>query len=480
MKRMNGLVLLMALFGVFVLTGLPSTAAEETSDIWTAAATDDCDTINAQLAAGTDVDARAPSIGLTPLMAAAITGQTEAAKLLLDRGAKPNLKSSKDGATALHMAAFFGHVDIVKALLGKGADVKIQNDRSETPLDTVSADWSEELEGFYKVLGGALKLELDLDKIKSARPQIAALLAKRGRKRGPREVKSMGYRGSYFRNGEIHVNEYGTPEGKPLTSGHQDFKPSWSKTGDMLVFFRRLKNDPVVTNWKTQIHIINVDGTGLHPLSDGTHTDFNQTWTRDGTNTPIWNRKHPERGGFQVMASKVGNKPGQEIALTDKSYHTWAYTCLIDGRILVQCAHPTQGWGYFLMTPAPGGEPSFERIDCELAKAGILDRVSISPSETEVCFEYQKGFKHNMTGRTLYIADFDVKKPSITNAKAFANEEGANRWFAYPRWTKDEKAIVYHASPSLYMYTVEDGSTAKVSTKDGADYRYPHCEATPK
>ena len=136
----------------------------------------------------------------------------------------------------------------------------------------------------------------------------------------------MGYRGSYFRNGEIHVTEYGTPEGKPLTSGHQDFKPSWSKTGDMLVFFRRLKNDPVVTNWKTQIHIINVDGTGLHPLSDGTHADFNQTWTRDGTNTPIWNRKHPERGGFQVMASKVGNKPGQEIALTDKSYHTWAYT----------------------------------------------------------------------------------------------------------------------------------------------------------
>ena len=115
-----------------------------------------------------------------------------------------------------------------------------------------------------------------------------------------------------------------------------------------------------------------------------------------------------------------------------------------------------------------------------MATKGILDRVSISPSETKVCFEYQKGFKHNMTGRTLHIADFDSKKPSITGARAFANEEGANRWFAYPRWTKDEKAIVYHASPSLYLYTLEDGSTVKVSRKDGADYRYPHCEATPK
>jgi len=115
-----------------------------------------------------------------------------------------------------------------------------------------------------------------------------------------------------------------------------------------------------------------------------------------------------------------------------------------------------------------------------MAARGLLDRVSISPSEDKVCFEYQLGHQYKDTGRTLYIAEFDAEKPSITSAKAFANEEGASRWFAYPRWTNDEKAIVYHASPSLYMYTLDDGSTVKVSTKDGADYRYPHCEATPK
>ena len=51
-------------------------------------------------------------------------------------------------------------------------------------------------------------------------------------------------RGSYYVNGEIHVNTYGQPESKPLTTGHHDFKPSWSKTGDLLVFFRRVKNNP--------------------------------------------------------------------------------------------------------------------------------------------------------------------------------------------------------------------------------------------
>ena len=46
-----------------------------------------------------------------------------------------------------------------------------------------------------------------------------------------------GHRSCYYKNGEIHVNILGTPEGKPLTTGYSDFKPSWSKTDDMLVFF---------------------------------------------------------------------------------------------------------------------------------------------------------------------------------------------------------------------------------------------------
>lgn len=128
----------------------------------------------------------------------------------------------------------------------------------------------------------------------------------------------------------------------------------------------------------------------------------------------------------------------------------------------------------------PEGEPHFLRIECKLAKRGKLDRVSISPSETKVCFEYQTGFKNTVPGRTLYVADFDAKNPAITNAKPFANKERANPWVAYPRWTKDEKAIVYHSTPSLYLYTPGDGSTVKVSTNDRDDYRYPHGESTPK
>ena len=99
---------------------------------------------------------------------------------------------------------------------------------------------------------------------------------------------------SYYVNGEIHVNEIGKPEGTPLTTGHMDFKPSWSKTGDKLVFFRRYKDDPVTVNWLSAICIINVDGTGFHQLTDGTVANFNPTWTRDGLNTPDLEPEEPQ------------------------------------------------------------------------------------------------------------------------------------------------------------------------------------------
>lgn len=65
------------------------------------------------------------------------------------------------------------------------------------------------------------------------------------------------------------------------------------------------------------------------------------------------------------------------------------------------------------------------------------------------------------------------------NDASFANAEGKKVWFAYPRFTKGEASIVYHAGGKLFLYTLADGLTKQVSTDAKADYRYPHGEATP-
>lgn len=288
---------------------------------------------------------------------------------------------------------------------------------------------------------------------------------------------------SYHCNGEIHVNEVGKPEGKPLPTGHWDAKPSWSKTGNMLVCFRRLKDDPIVGNWKTAIFIINADGSGMHRLSDGTHTDFNPTWTRDGKNTPIWNRKNGAKGGFNVMQSKVGGKPDEEVAITDPSFHNWVHSGLTDGRLLVNAAHPTQGWGVFLLTRRNDGKPLYERVQWDLNTQGQMHRASLSPSGKKICFEYLKGHQFTEPGHILYLGDFDVQQRTVTNLKPFANPEGKPIWFAYPRWIEDESAVIYHSTETgkgqLYVYRLADGSTRRVSTNPAAVYLYPHGEAAP-
>ncbi|MBC8471859.1 MAG: ankyrin repeat domain-containing protein, partial [Planctomycetes bacterium] len=234
MKKVNALILLITLLVVFGQTGKAAAAAQEIG-IWTAAARGNIDAIEQHLKAGTDIDAMEPQGGSTPLMVAAAFGQANVAELLIEKGANVNARSS-DGGTALHGAAFFCHAEIVKLLLAKGVDIGAENVRGETALYGVTAPWSQDVEGIYGYIGGLLKMPLDMERIKAERPAMVAMLHKASidlaRSRKAAKNDGDGFRGSYFCNGEIHVNTYGMPEGRPLTAGYQDFKPSWSKTGD--------------------------------------------------------------------------------------------------------------------------------------------------------------------------------------------------------------------------------------------------------
>ena len=113
--------------------------------------------------------------GSTPLSTAGFHGETEIVKLLLKRGADIS-RANNDGNTPLHVAAFLCRTDIVKIYLQKGASVTTKNRRGESSMDVVSQPWNDGLRRFYKSLSEGSNLDLDIEKIKSTRPQILKIL----------------------------------------------------------------------------------------------------------------------------------------------------------------------------------------------------------------------------------------------------------------------------------------------------------------
>jgi peroxiredoxin len=152
-------------------------------DIWSAAMTNDVEALKKHFAAGTDINGRNPVGQGTPLLAACVFGQTDAAKLLIKQGADMTLVSKEgSGSQPLTIAAFFGHAEIVKALLENGASVNATNKVGNTALNAVSRPWGPAVEGFYKLIASNLQLELDLDRIKASRPEVVELLKMHGAK----------------------------------------------------------------------------------------------------------------------------------------------------------------------------------------------------------------------------------------------------------------------------------------------------------
>ena len=146
-------------------------------DLHEAAMEGDLEAIRQHIAAGADLNARSPAGGSSPLIIAAVFGQTEAAKALIEAGADLD-QQNNDGSTALISAAFFCRTEIVAALLDAGADKSIRNNAGSTALDGVSAPF-DDVKGVYDYLAtllGPAGLRLDYERIRRTRPMIAEML----------------------------------------------------------------------------------------------------------------------------------------------------------------------------------------------------------------------------------------------------------------------------------------------------------------
>lgn len=158
-------------------TGSNNSLQASKPDIHTAVATGDEATLLRYIAAGKDIDEKDPFGGSSPLITAAVFGQTKLAKLLIEKGANVNFRNN-EGSTALISAAFFGRPEIVRLLLDAGADKTIKNKYGSTAYTSVAVPFSE-VKSTYELLEkqlAPLGLELDYAYLEKVRPEIADLL----------------------------------------------------------------------------------------------------------------------------------------------------------------------------------------------------------------------------------------------------------------------------------------------------------------
>ena len=108
---------------------------------------------------GIDLNAATPT-DETPLMMAALKGQTELLRTLIARGARVN----KSGWTPLHYAASAGQLPALRALLDAGADVNARSPNGTTPLMMAARYGSDDAVVTLLNAGAdpALKNQLDL------------------------------------------------------------------------------------------------------------------------------------------------------------------------------------------------------------------------------------------------------------------------------------------------------------------------------
>ncbi len=292
------------------------------------------------------------------------------------------------------------------------------------------------------------------------------------------KVFTTGERWVCSRNFSITINSANN-EPISLTSGYYDFKPVWSKTGSMITFFRLKVYNTTVSRWKTAIYVINDDGTGLRQLTSGAYSDFNPTWTRDGSNKIMFNRvnidANPETGRVYII-SPTGNI-GDEQLVSDPKYFDFAYSGLTDGRIFID---RMSDWPMrsFLLSP---GTMTYEEIQRSTTRP--WHKASISPSETRITFMLD--FNDDIdtyADSVIYYADFNKNNLVISNLKAItvSNPVSVEE---YPRWSNDESLIIYDSNslyrPQVYAYRLLDGVTSRLSDW-GDDYQFACFENTPQ
>lgn len=252
-------------------------------------------------------------------------------------------------------------------------------------------------------------------------------------------------------------------------SPYNDYKPVISPDGTQIAFFRAYREDADFFSWTSAICVMNADGSDLRELTGHDFMNTEPYWTRDDSNRITWSRMiHCSKGQHGTYAYWTASdaQPGDEQQISATNWE-WSNSSLRDGRVFVK-----KGNAYFLMSPNPGGEPSYEEIRYP-DTYHYLHKVAISNDETIIAYmkKIDPSGDDYLCAEIVY-AEFDASVPAITNEIAFVpKDESKLSW--YVSISPDNKYLIYAEDGKILRYDVANGTTKQVSTLSDVYYSYP-------
>lgn len=261
------------------------------------------------------------------------------------------------------------------------------------------------------------------------------------------------------------------------TANNNDYKPVFSPDGSKIAFFRTYNEDPSFFEWRSSICVMNTDGSDFRELTVPDYMNTEPYWMRDGSNRIIWSRMDDgERGkerGTYVYWTKADASPGDEEQISATNWE-WTNSSLRDGRIFVKKRN-----AYALLTPNPGGEPTYEEIDYP-DSYHYLHKGSISNDETMIAYMKKLDPAGNdYLDAELVYAKFDASAPAIRDEVAFLPRDPQHfSW--YVSISPDNSRILYAEDGKIMEYDVETARSRQISTMPDVQYRYPTYEGTCK
>jgi hypothetical protein len=267
-----------------------------------------------------------------------------------------------------------------------------------------------------------------------------------------------------------------------LTGSNRDFKPVSSPDGKLLVFFRvETYGDGSFETWRTAIHVIHADGSGLCRLTSGDYADYNPTFLRDGSKRIAFSRyNRTGRQHSEILLTTPDAEIGAEQLISHPTIpaYEYVYSSLKDGRLLIHRIESLEREVY-LLTPAPGGLGTYERV--EMPTNHYVHKLCVSPSETRITYMFDND-NNGATYNDVQIAwaKFSAEELRVWDEKLITPDDPATI-DEYPKWSPDETMVLFdsdQAAPGrgimqIYAHRIEDDVVYRLSPDPTANDQFP-------